>query len=152
METHRTKLSALELSIAAVVLIGVSFAVAPRFSRAAEESKLTQLSDTLHLVRCTLDLYSAQHEGLYPGQTKAGDAVHSGEFVRALTVPDEFGREPYFKTFPSNPFMAMPDQANTITCVNCPKALPDGTEGTAWWFNAATGDFRACDRKFHTAY
>jgi len=26
------------------------------------------------------------------------------------------------------------------------------TEGTGWWLNIATSEFRPCDNKFHTAY
>jgi hypothetical protein len=69
-----------------------------------------------------------------------------------MTVPGCDGQFHYFQRFPDNPYIQDSDCRNTVTCVNDPNIRPDGTEGTAWWFNAATGDFRACDSEFHTAY
>ena len=142
----------LEIVIGTVILLAFSMAVMPYFTRAAGRGRLEELSDTLHLVRCTIELYRTEHNGLLPGQQKAGRRVLPLDFVRDLTLPDTDGHFPYFERFPENPFVRCDDSRNTVTCVNDPNMLPDGTEGTAWWFNAATGQFRACNNKFHTAY
>ncbi|MBM4103411.1 MAG: hypothetical protein FJ263_05075 [Planctomycetes bacterium] len=142
----------LEIAIGAAVLLTVAAAAVPHFSQAAGQGRLEEMSDTLHLVRCTIELYRTEHNGLLPGQQKAGQFVLPSDFIRELTSPDTKGEFPYFQRFPENPFIRCDDSRNTVTCVNDPNVLPDGTEGTAWWFNAATGQFRACDNKFHTAY
>jgi general secretion pathway protein G len=156
METNSPKLNPkptwLEIAMGVAVLIGISLTVVPRFTQAADQQRLEGLSDTLQLVRCTLDLYRAEHNGLYPGQQRAGQSVAPMDFVRDITLPGNDGRFHYFQRFPDNPFIGVSDCRNTVTCVNDSKLRPNGKEGTAWWFNAATGEFRACDSEFHTAY
>jgi type II secretory pathway pseudopilin PulG len=142
----------LEIVIGTVILLSLSMAAMPYFARAAGRGRMEELSDRLYLVRCTIELYRNEHSGLLPGQQNPGQRVLPSDFVRDLTLPDMKGDFPYFERFPENPFIRCDDRRNTITCINDPNMLPDGTEGTAWWFNAATGQFRACDNKFHTAY
>jgi len=156
METNPPKLNPkpiwLETAICVAILLGLSIVAVPQFSRAASRERLEELSDTLYLVRCTIDLYRAEHDGLLPGQRNPGQAVTHLDFVRDLTQPETDGHFHYFQRFPENPFIRCDDRRSTVTCVNDTNAHPDGTEGTAWWFNAATGEFRACDNRFHTAY
>ncbi|HML74472.1 MAG TPA: hypothetical protein PKB02_08235 [Anaerohalosphaeraceae bacterium] len=156
MESNPPKLNPkptwLEIAIGFALFVGISMVVVPQFSRAAGEGRLAQLSDTLYLVRCAIDLYQADHEGLLPGQAKAGQPVRPEFFVRDLTSPGPAGASAYLRPFPGNPFISQDDRRNTITCVHDPNMMPNGTEGTAWWFNSATGDFRACDNQFHTVY
>jgi general secretion pathway protein G len=156
METNPPKLNPkptwLEIAIGVAVLIGVSMTVVPRFTQAADRQRLEGLSDTLQLVRCNIDLYRAEHNGLLPGQKGPGQSVAPMDFVRELTMPESDGHFHYFQRFPDNPFIDGSDCRNTVTCVNGPTLHSDGKEGTAWWFNAATGEFRACDSEFHTAY
>jgi general secretion pathway protein G len=156
METNPPKLHPkptwLEIAIGVAVLIGISVTVVPRFSQAADQQRLEGLSDRLQLIRCTIDLYRADHNGLLPGQRRAGESISYRDFVGAMTMPGCDGRFHYFQRFPDNPFISVSDCRNTVTCVNDPNSHPNGKEGTAWWFNAATGEFRACDSEFHTAY
>jgi hypothetical protein len=156
MEENSPKLnrksSWLEMAIGAVILLALSMAAMPCFTRAAGRGRLEELSDTLYLVRCTIELYRTEHNGLLPGQQKTGQRVLPSDFARDLTLPDTEGHFHYFERFPENPFIRCDDSRSTVTCVNDPNMLPDGTEGTAWWFNAATGQFRACDNQFHAAY
>jgi len=152
MGNKKVKTAIIELGVAICVIAWLSFQAAPRLSQAARESKLAELSDTLYLIRCTIDMYRSENDGLLPGQKEPDELVMPGDFVRALTTPGPDDRQPYFQRFPNNPFNVGPDSQNTITCVNDKRARPDGTEGTAWWFNSATGQFRACDSKFHAAY
>jgi general secretion pathway protein G len=156
METNSPKLNPkptwLEIAIGVAILVGISMTVVPRFTQAADRQRLEGLSDTLQLVRCTIDLYRAEHKGLLPGQQKSGQSVSPMDFVRDMTMPTSDGRFHYFQRFPDNPFINGSDCRNTVTCVNGLNIHPNGKEGTAWWFNAATGEFRACDSEFHTAY
>lgn len=146
------KILAIEICLVVCALVWFSMQAAPRLSQAAQESKLAELSDNLYLIRCTIDMYKSESGGLLPGQKEPNKPVMPDDFVRALTTAGEQGRRSYFQEFPANPFMAGPDNRNTITCVHDKGAEPDGTEGTAWWFNSATGRFQACDSQFHAAY
>lgn len=156
METNPPKLNPkptwLEFAMGVAVFIGISLTVVPHFTQAADRQRLEELSDKLQLIRCTIDLYRAEHEGLMPGQQSPGQSVTSINFVRDITMPGSDGRIHYFERFPDNPFIGSSDCRNTVACVNDPKIRPNGKEGTAWWFNAATGEFRACNSEFHTAY
>jgi type II secretory pathway pseudopilin PulG len=156
MELNSPKLSPqstwLEVAIGIVLLLVLITAVVPRFCRAAGEGRLATLSDTLHLVRSSIDVYRAEHHGLLPGQRKAGQAVSPKAFIEDITCLDKSGQRRYFEQFPANPFISDDECRSTVTCVRDPNTQPDGTEGTAWWFNSATGEFKACDDKFHTTY
>ncbi|MEN6309045.1 MAG: hypothetical protein ABFD91_14960 [Anaerohalosphaeraceae bacterium] len=156
MESNPPKLNPkptwLEIAIGFALFVGISMVVVPQFTRAAGEGRLAQLSDTLYLVRCAIDLYQADHEGLLPGQDLAGQPVRPDHFVRDLTAPGPGGIYAYLRQLPGNPFVSQDDRRNTITCVHDPNMKPNGAEGTAWWFNSATGDFRACDNLFHATY
>jgi type II secretory pathway pseudopilin PulG len=142
----------LEIAVAVTVLLAISMSVVPRLTKAMGCGRLEEMSDTLYLVRCTIEQYRTEHKGLFPGQRTANQLVLPAEFVRDLTQPQTEGHFRYFQRFPENPFIQCDDRRNTVTCVNDPNIQPDGTEGTAWWFNGVTGEFRACDNKFHTAY
>ena len=157
MESNPPKLNPkstwLEIAIGVAVLIGISMSVVPRFTQAADRQRLEELSDKLQLIRCTIDLYRAEHNGLLPGQQSPGQSVAPQDFVRDMTTSvNEDGHFRYFNRFPDNPFIDDSDCRNTVTCVNGAAIRPDGKEGTAWWFNAATGEFRACNSSIHTAY
>lgn len=156
MEANKPKLNPqstwLEIAMGVVLLLGLSMAAVPQLSRAAGEGRLATLSDTLHLIRSTIDIYRMEHNGLLPGQKQFGQAVSPYAFIDDLTSPDNTGKFHYFQRFPDNPFISDDARRSSVTCVNNPNAEPDGTEGTAWWFNGATGEFKACDEKFHTTY
>jgi type II secretory pathway pseudopilin PulG len=156
MESNSPKLNPqstwLEVAIGVVLLLVLSMMIVPQLSRAAGEGRLETLSDTLHLVRSSIDVYRAEHGGLLPGQRKPGQLVSPSAFVEDLTCLDRSGQYRYLERFPANPFISEDECRSTVTCVRDPNILPDGTEGTAWWFNSATGEFKACDDKFHTKY
>ena len=107
--------------------------------------------DGLQRVRCQIELYRIEHDGLLPGQTVPGAEVTCESFVNALTEPGSVRAEPYLREIPANPFVD-DDTADDIVVVNAAGAEPCGGESTGWWFNAANGDFRANDCGFHSGY
>lgn len=137
-----------------IAIIGLVASVShPALSGAMEEKQLSDMVDRLQMVRSQIRLYRADYDGLYPGQ-KSGDdlSVTGDEFVAALLKQRADHAEPYMRQFPVNPYLSDPATGDAVTCVNDPAAFPMGTEGTGWWFNAATGEFYACDSEFHTNY
>lgn len=136
-----------------MLIVGIAASVfTPGVTQAVEEMKLSDMVDRLQIIRSQITLYRAYHDGLLPGQHAAGDAVTCEGFVRAMAQDRPDGSGPYLREMPENPYVADPALRCRITCVNDAAAKPTGAEQTGWWFNAATGDFFACDSAFHTNY
>jgi general secretion pathway protein G len=152
METDRRGFTVMEIFIVAVVLCIVAAIVVPRISQAKAEEKLSDMVSRLQMVRSQMELYKIQHGDLLPGQEVIAGDIAEAHFIAAMTRKNNVdGYGPYFKKMPENPFI-IGEAADDITCVNDINAVPTGNEGTGWWLNAATGQFRACDSQFHTAY
>lgn len=133
--------------LAGLVILVASIAHPP-VTQAMAEQKLVDLADALQAVRSQIRIYRAE-TGLLPGQQSPDDrSITSEEFVAALTG----NSDAFMAEFPANPYVADPAAAVRVTCVSDPLAKPTGAEPTGWWYNAATGQFCACDSQFHTHY
>ena len=136
-----------------VLIIGIAASVfTPGITQAVEEMKLTDMVERLQIIRSQIMLYKAHHDGLLPGQRAVDDSVTSESFALAMAQDNPDGSGPYLKDIFENPYIVDPARRSMITCVNDAEAQPTGTEQTGWWFNAATGEFFACDSEFHTNY
>lgn len=152
MEADKRGFTVMEIFIVIVVLCILAAIVVPRISQAKAESKLSDMVSRLQMVRSQMELYKIQHGDLLPGQKVSAGDITEARFITAMTrrnTVDGYG--PYFKKMPENPFI-IGEAADDVTCVNDTNAVPTGIEGAGWWLNAATGQFRACDSQFHTAY
>jgi type II secretory pathway pseudopilin PulG len=138
------------------VLIGIfgvgASLLTPGITQAVEEKKLSDLVDRLHAVRTSILLYQSEHDGLLPGQRFAKDIVTEGRFVEDLRKQRLDGSGTYMRQLPDNPYVLDAARAGRLICVNEPDSKPTGSEGAAWWFNGATGEFYAADSAFHTNY
>lgn len=136
-----------------VLIIAVAASVfTPGMTQAVEEKKLSDVVDRLQIIRAQIMLYKAHHNGLLPGQRSIGESVTSDAFAAAMRQQRPDGSGPYLRRTFANPYVADSDRQSMITCVNDVNSVPTGTEGTGWWFNAATGEFFACDSEFRTHY
>ncbi len=152
METRKIRFTVLEILILAIILCTAGAVVAPRVSHAAAKGRLSDLVSKLQLVRSQMQLYKIQHGDLLPGQEITGGDINQADFIAAMTTRNPVdGYGPYIKEMPENPFVTG-HAADDITCVNDADAVPTGNERTGWWLNASTGEFRACDCQFRTAY
>jgi general secretion pathway protein G len=152
MEADKRGFTVMEIFIVAVILCILAAIVVPRISQAKAEGKLSDMVSRLQMIRSQMELYKIQHGDLLPGQEVIAGDITEARFITAMTRKNTVdGYGPYFKKMPENPFITG-EVANDITCVNDTNAVPTGIEGTGWWLNAATGQFRACDSQFHTAY
>ena len=124
----------------------------PTISQAVDERKLVDMVDRLQRVRAHIQLYKAEHDGLWPGQQYPDDDVTADEFAAAMTEQRRDAESSYLQQIPDNPYRTEPGSNGSITCVHDPDAKPAGNEGTAWWFNSATGEFYACDSQYHANY
>ncbi len=151
-ESEKQGFTLMEFVILIVILTIVTAMAVPRFSRAAQEAKLTVLVSNLQMVRSQIELYKIQHRDLLPGQKVPGGDILERDFVKAMTLRGSDGMGPYVKKFPGNSYLDDTDKRNSVTCINDAEANHKGTEGPGWWLNAATGQFRACDSPGHIAY
>jgi type II secretory pathway pseudopilin PulG len=138
------------------VLLGILTLIAvlsrPSITQAMEEKQFSDMVRSLQAVRAQIRIYKAE-TGRFPGQQQIGDrSVTADELIAALTAAQPGGDVSGLRQFPANPYLADPQAAAAVTCVGDPDARPTGTEGTGWWYNAATGKFHACDSAFHTNY
>jgi type II secretory pathway pseudopilin PulG len=148
METEIRKHTKTEIIIIASILTLVAAIVIPQYSNAAATAKETELISALQKVRAQIALYRIQHDNLLPGQIAPGQNIGPRDFHQSLTTSDPEGLGPYLPAMPVNPF----NEKNDITFINNINASPAGTEETAWWFNAATGEFRATDSQKNIQY
>ena len=76
---HKNAFSLVEMVIV-VVIIGLIAAIAvPRISRGAKGATESSVKGSLAGLRAAIDLYAAEHNGLFPGKTKAAGTTGDGE-------------------------------------------------------------------------
>jgi general secretion pathway protein G len=126
-----------ELLIVVIILGILASVVIPQFSTAAGDANAAAVMADLQTFRSQLQLYSAQHGGVYPTSTdqllQYTDAL--GNTNATFTTTFMFG--PYLLSIPANPYTGV----NTVTIVTTAWAAPIVmTDG--WWYNSSTGQFQ----------
>ncbi|RKY21481.1 MAG: hypothetical protein DRP62_07940 [Planctomycetota bacterium] len=110
-----------------VVILGILAAIViPQFTDASTEAKEASLKTNLQAIRSQIQLYKIK-EGSLPTTIQA-------------MVDDE-----YLERIPDNPFI-------TGTNANVVETPPTKGNGSAWDYNAGTGDFYADDSNDHAAW
>jgi len=133
-----------------VIILGILAAIViPQFTEASSEARVSNLMTNLQTIRSQLLLYKTQHLESYPAD---GDGEGHDEFedemcnysdedgVTQATPDSDHPYGPYLTTIPINPL----SNDNTVRVVDDGDtvfAAPDDDGG--WYFNAATGEFRA---------
>ncbi len=127
-----------------VVILGILAAIViPQFSNASTETRLASVQVNLKTIRTQLQLYGAQHKGVFPQLATITDeltlASNADRTTAAVNTPG-FPFGPYMAQLPSNPF--------TLT-----STVSAGAVGTsAWYYDQATGEFCANDSAETRAY
>jgi len=141
-----------------VVIIGVIAAIAvPRMSSASARSTENALVANLHEMRKAIDVYAAEHRGVFPGSLpdgQSGAANSAAAFVSQLTqYSDETGQVsttrtaqhrfgPYLRAIPGVP--VGPHKGSKIVAidtVNSPPLATGASEG--WVYNPNRGEIIA---------
>lgn len=138
----RTAFTLVEVLIVVIVLGILAAIVVPQFSNASTDAKLSALQSNLQIVRGQLQLYKLQHNDAWPTAANFSDQMTKNSKVDgSVGLPaDGFALGPYLQQIPANPY------TNTNT-------VGSGAVGTsAWYYDAATGTFRANDDNAHTSY
>jgi len=147
----KVRYSIMDILMTMCLVALIAATAGPRFSKACSENRLSAMVEGLHTVRSQIERYRIENDGLLPGQTMPAACVSADTFINSMTCKDAAGRGAWLRAVPANPFVTG-DTADDVTIVNDVDALPTGEEGTGWWFNAATGQFCACDSRFHSVY
>lgn len=134
----------IEVMIIVMILGILAGIVIPQFTSAADTSKLGTLKTNLATIRAQIEMYKFEHNETYP--TSAATLVDQ---LTLASKPDGstaalgtagFNLGPYLQQFPNNPFT----DASTVG---------SGAVGSSdWYYDAATGQFRANDDAAHTGY
>jgi len=151
----RRGFSLVELVIV-IVIIGVIAAIAiPRVGRAAKGAGESALASNLAIMRNVIELYSSQHDGVYPGANGDGVALAdtAAAFLTQLTQytkadgtvkatfdpANGFKFGPYLrKGIPPAPVGPTKGDTNVLMDNTGPAVSAANTSG--WVYNSATGD------------
>ncbi|MBN1488753.1 MAG: hypothetical protein JXA69_02455 [Phycisphaerae bacterium] len=136
----RAGFTLVEVLIVALVLIALAMVVVPQFSSAATDVRYGKLTARLSAARNALELYRLEHGRTYPAVETFVEQMTVATEADGTVVPFEGAFGPYLDSIPVNPYTG----TNTVS---------DGAAGTsAWYFNPATGEFRANDCEAHRAF
>ena len=124
----KVRISYVEVLVMAVILGVVARTIAPKFTEASAETKVSELIDGLEVMRAQLDLYCVQHGDCLP----PADSFESFEAAMTTKV-GQYG--PYVKKIPTNPF----NDLNTVRF----DGEPAGANKAGWRFDTETGLFQA---------
>ena len=137
-----------------VIILGILAAIViPQFTEASSEARISNLMTNLQTIRSQLLLYKTQHLELYPvavgGETADdGSTTTFGEQMCQYSdvngdvnaTPDaDFPFGPYLQGIPPNPITG----SRAITVVDDVGVAFAAGDDAGWWFNRATGEFRA---------
>jgi len=125
-----------EVLMVAVILAILAVIVVPQFSDASTDDKTSALRATLQTVRSQLELYKAQHNGVYPPAAAAGvwtEMTQKTNVAGVVTGGADAKYGPYLQTVPINPVDDTTDMATA----------QDGTNG--WAYDPGTGVFKSND-------
>lgn len=132
--TSKRGFTLVEILIVVSILGILAALVVPQFSSAADTSRENSAKVTIYRIRQQLELYKQQHAGQWPSLANfEAQMVQASNLDGDTAAPGTPGYPfgPYLQSLPDNPAT----NTNTVT---------GGEPGTsAWYYDPATGDFRA---------
>ena len=120
-----------------VAILGILAAIAlPQFQSHAQEAKEAAAKDTLRILRNTIELYAAQHDGVPPGYYNDDPTQTPGITVFwAQLIRD--GK--YLPVLPENPFN---ENGFVVVIPNADELPTEATGQFGWIYKPATKNFR----------
>jgi len=136
-----------------VIILGILAAIViPQFTEASQDARVSSLMTNLQTIRSQVLLYKAQHLEVFPGAGGADFADQMTEYSDQngntnATPSTSYPYGPYLQSVPKNP-VSNDDAVRIITDGSTTFSAPTADAG--WWFNTATGEFRADLKDGHT--
>ncbi|MCC7407833.1 MAG: type II secretion system protein [Phycisphaeraceae bacterium] len=135
--SNRTGFTLIEILIVVVILAVLAAMVIPQFGQAAEDTRVNSIKMDLFRIRTQLGIYREQHKGEYPTADDFVSQMILASNDLGDTAPkgtDGYPLGPYLLDIPIN-------ANNGLTTVT--QDEPGDISG--WYYDQATGDFRAND-------
>jgi general secretion pathway protein G len=147
MRTAKKGFTLVEILIVVIILGILAAIVIPQFTEASSEARVSNLMTNLQTIRSQLLLYKTQHLEHYPTNDATGHTFEE-QMTQFSDVTGDVSAAPS-SSFPYGPYLqSVP--ANPISGSNAVVVEDDAATGFAapaadagWWFNSATGEFRA---------
>ncbi len=143
-----------------IVIIGIIAAIAvPRISRGAKGAVESAVRGDVAALRAAIDLYAAEHNGVFPGKNKNDGTADTGAAADAVDQLTKFSDikgttgtfnastgviyGPYLRNgLPPLPIGANAGSTDILFGAASPPAVSEGT-GEGWVYNQNTGEIRA---------
>jgi len=133
----------LEVLIVLIALGILTVVIVPQLSNAGTDPRVTVLRTNLETIRSRIQMYKMQHNDTLPAlKTFAEQLTLASRLDGSTAAPGTAGYDlgPYLEAVPNNPY----------TSTNTVGAGPIGS--SAWYYDAATGTFRANHHADYTGY
>jgi general secretion pathway protein G len=140
---RRAGFTLIEIMIVVVILAILAATIIPQFSTSVNDSKVATMQSNLHTLRSQIQLYSLQHNGLFPSISNSTLPQLTGntDVNGNLGTGSAYIYGPYVQTqIPINPIDG--NSTVTTTAVFPPTAA---TSAGGWLYDAATGQIAAND-------
>lgn len=137
-----------ELVMVVMIISMLSSMAIPRLSRGSTSAANASLAGTLRTVRTAILLYSAEHQGRFPGPSKARAREQfltysnmAGQTSPTKSSSASYG--PYLQTIPGVPIG--PNKGSTGLLIDSTNSPPqtNTASGDGWVYNPNTGEFFA---------
>lgn len=143
-----------------IVIIGIIAAIAvPRISRGAKGAVESAVRGDVAALRAAIDLYAAEHNGVFPGKNKNDGTADTGAAVDMVDQLTKFSSidgtvgafnastgiiyGPYLRNgLPPLPIGANAGSTDVLFGSASPPAVSEGS-GEGWVYNQSTGEIRA---------
>ncbi len=139
--------SLIELVIV-VVIIGVIASVAAyRMSHSVRTSGLTATKNNIARIKQAVELYAAEHDGVYPDANIADQLTQYTDITGTTIKPAKDSANkvvygPYLSEMPPIMVGANKEDNQMYVAMNAGDAPPASAATGGWWYNAKTHQFR----------
>ena len=140
-KTRNRAFSLVELVIVLVTIAVIAAIAIPRLTRAASSAGAAALKSDLAALRNAIELYRAEHEGVFPAVDRFEDQMTKfsnlmgDAFATSADVANGIIYGPYLQAIPPLPVGARKGQTGVT--------LNDNAAGFGWIYDQTTGEIKA---------
>jgi general secretion pathway protein G len=137
---RRNAFTLIEVLIVVIIMAVLAATIIPQFTTSTKDARESSLKFNMHTLRSQIELYKAQHNGVYPSVTNQTLPQLSGRTNASGTVgtsATDYPFGPYVDQIPANPM----DSKTAVTSVSLSGAKPTAVSGSdgGWQYDPNTG-------------